>query len=116
MENVHKLFEQKSKWDVVVKGRTIRLVIDPCSCGVHAKWVIEAEVPEFIKPMLGNQKPERIIDEWHWHPTWKDKVLFRKLEPELIKWIKKTRKRLEEVQKAEDDAEKLRQLVEEVNV
>lgn len=115
MENVHNLFEQKSKWDIVVKGRKIRLVIDPCSCGVHAKWLIEAEVPDFIKSIMGDQKHERVIDEWHWHPTLKDRILFRSMKPELIKWIKKTRKKFEEVQTVEDNAEKLREFVEGFN-
>lgn len=119
---VKNLFKQKSKWDVVVKGQTIRLKIEPCHCGVHAQWVVDipadSMLPKELRMIFGDQNKgktiEKILEEFHWHPTWKDRVMFRTMEGELIKWIKHWHDHFSNLTVLETEADELRSWVEEL--
>ncbi len=40
MQVVTQLREFKSKFDILIDGKMVRLEIGPCDCGVEAKWVV----------------------------------------------------------------------------
>lgn len=99
------LRELRSKYDLIVKGKTVRLELEPCECGVRALWVMQTTVRETIPPHIvtligtpgvGYGGPDlnapffKTLDEWHWQPKWWWRFLLRTQEKELRKWIKKT--------------------------
>ena len=120
VKNIREINEKtSSKWDVVIKGQTIRLVIDPCRCGVHAKWVATVPASDMLPPelqrLLGGRSSntiEKIVEDWHWEPKWWGKVLRLKMEPALMRWIKKSHAEWLDVAKAEERANRVRGLVE----
>lgn len=105
MKVVEQLRETHSRYDVVWKGRTVRLEIDPCECGVHAKWVMHEKLRDSLPPDIvravenGNiqvmgpaldTEMRKVIDQWHWEPRWWERLLLRTMEGELRRWIRRT--------------------------
>jgi hypothetical protein len=118
---VKQLFKQPtSKWDVKLKDHTIKLKIDPCGCGVHARWVVTRpaasrlprEIQVLMGPQLEGKMIEETLEEFHWEPKWTDRILFRSMKNELQKWIHKHHKDFLEIPKKEAEAQELRNLVE----
>lgn len=106
--------EQTSKWDFQVErngnSTWIRLLIEPCGCGVHAQWYIEVDAASALPPELRallsmpgvqiggvdtTKKLKKIVDEWHYDevPKWKRKLFgfYFTLDRELIKWVRSSR-------------------------
>ena len=115
---VKPLFEKTSKWDVVVKGVTIKLKLDPCQCGVHAMWVTEVPARDMLPPQLralpieilsDSETVQKIVDEWHYELKWYEKWMWwRTLDRELAKWIKQTHARWEQLVVLEAKAQALK--------
>lgn len=117
---VEQLHKTKSKYDVVYKGKVVRLLLDSCSCGVHAKWAIELKVedcvPDFMVQMMPdsdkNKTIEKVLEEWHFHPKWWEKHLLRHtMEGQLKKWVKKTHKHFVELSKSEGNLARLQEML-----
>lgn len=103
--------EETSKWDFQVErgGQStwVRLLIEPCGCGVHAQWYIDVPATMGLPPELraflsgmnaelaGPKTVKKIVDEWHYDevPKWKRKFFgfYFTLDRELIKWVKTSR-------------------------
>jgi hypothetical protein len=112
--------EPQSKHDFIFRGKTIKLLLEPCDCGVKARWVIEmpfkSTLPEFLQNIIPDQEGKKTIfhtlDEWHFHPTWFQKYILRqKLEKELKKWVNKTKKRFESITSSEKNIKQLMDLI-----
>jgi hypothetical protein len=105
--------------DFMFRGKQVKLVLDPCSCGIEAKWIYEIPVrdtlPSFLKDM-GLQVPDEMIQktimEWHWHPKWWQRLLPMSMEWWLRRWLKTTRA---EFKKQDEKHTKLDLLREKVN-
>lgn len=96
ISNIQKLHKTTSKYDVIYKGNIIKLKLDPCHCGVHAKWTVETKmkniVPSHIKELMPPNELDKTVEdtlaEWHYHPTLFQKYILRHtLESELRKWV-----------------------------
>lgn len=92
--SIKQLHQTSSKYDVLFRGSLIRLVLEPCQCGVHAKWVLETKMKDLVPPAMREMLPdgekivERVISEWHFHPTKFQKYILRyDLETQLRKWV-----------------------------
>lgn len=109
MSEVRQLRPLGSKFDIISRGRVIRLILDPCSCGVHAKWIYDRRVSDYI-PALWNSKQtfQEVLMQWHWKPNWWQRLFRRKMETALVKWIHQTRKELLECLEREARLEKIR--------
>lgn len=120
---IQELFPQDSKWDVTLKGRTIKLKIDPCNCGVKASWVYEVPIqvmlPPELKSIVGDrlkgESVQKVFAEWHFHPKWWERyILMHKLKPQLKKFIKEVHKDLMEIKNSEDSMDDLKKFTEEI--
>jgi hypothetical protein len=112
-----------TKWTINLKGRQLKLKLEPCRCGVEAKWVYEVDAREMLPPelrgmmdqmqMVGPKKVERTVAEWHFEPKWWEKHLLRHtLEGQLKKWIRKTYKDLDSLRESENIVDAVKQFVE----
>lgn len=109
--DVKDLFPTTAKWNVKVRGQAIRLVLQPCHCGIEAKYVYDVPVttlmPEALRrmapPEMDKQTMEHTYAEWHFHPTWWQKHILRhKLKPQLLKWLREVHGTLIKIKASEE--------------
>ena len=114
---VTELRESKSKYDLVMKGRTIRFQIVPHHDGIAAQFVSEiklkAMVPQFIQHMLGPGPEDEIVHHEIvcvrcFHYRWYDKIIGRTIEIQLERWAKKQHEEFKQMMVNDDRAEQLR--------
>lgn len=115
---VSNLFETQSKWDVVVKGKTVRLNLEPCICGVEAQWVIEFPVadmlPEELRAMILSDKMiTKKLQTWHYEPKlWKKVILRQTLKRDLTRWVKRTHAEWISLRNSQDYTHDLKRMME----
>lgn len=108
---VQALREMKTKYDLVIRGETILLELEPCSCGVHAMFVavkkIKDILPPEVKAMLSNpnvqvgfdpdKEVKHIVEDWHYKARPLDWLFGMTMEKQLHRWIKATHAKLQKM-------------------
>lgn len=115
---VTQLREQKSRYDIFHKGRTIRFMLEGCGCkhGVNAVFAVELKkrdiLPSFI-PAEAIDEPDELVYkhliEDHVILKWYERMIGIPLKWKIDRWAKKNRREIIEQFDSSDRAEKLQE-------
>lgn len=120
LKTVKPLRETKSKYDLVVDGKTFRFEIMPCKKGgIDVVYIMEQKlkdaIPKFLQKMIPGPEDEQIVTEVVGHECivlkWWEKSIGITLESKAEKWAIKQRKELERRAAAKNEAERIRQKI-----
>lgn len=107
--------------ELVLMGKKVRLKIEACFCGIVARWVMRTKVFDTMPPEIQsavkagiaanvdiNEECDKILMEWHFEPTWYERLFRVGPERALTKWIRQTKRDLSRWSKSESELPSLR--------